>query len=361
MTTRRTFLASLAAAAAAPRATWADAGAPAVLAAGRDASGNYTLSGLSSQGAERFRISLPSRGHAAAAHPTRPQAVAFARRPGRFARVVDCPSGQIDARLDAPEGRHFYGHGAFLHGGEMLATSENDIATGAGVIGLWAPDEGYTRIGEFASGGIGPHEILALAQDRLVIANGGIRTHPDSGREKLNLPTMRPNLSLASPERGVLDQAELAPELHLSSIRHIALGPAGQIALAMQWQGDVMDAGPLLGLWTPGTPPHLCEAPPLRQMAMQGYAGSVAFSGDGKAVAISSPRGGEVQIFEAATGSFLNHWQRPDTCGLAPLGTGFLTSDGAGGMMALDTTGKARLLAHHPTAWDNHIIPLNQA
>ena len=47
------------------------------------------------------------------------------------------------------------------------------------------------------SGGIGPHEILRLPGARLLaIANGGIHTRPDTGREKLNLDTMRPNLTL---------------------------------------------------------------------------------------------------------------------------------------------------------------------
>ena len=114
---------------------WAAAGSPAYLAAARDPSGAYALFGLDGTGHDIFRIPLPDRGHAAAAHPTAPEAVAFARRPGRFALVIDCVKGRVAHRLDAPEGRHFYGHGAFLQGGAILATSENEIDTGKGASG----------------------------------------------------------------------------------------------------------------------------------------------------------------------------------------------------------------------------------
>ncbi|QDC10669.1 DUF1513 domain-containing protein [Oceanicola sp. D3] len=359
MLPRRQFLAGLAAAASLPRSSWADAGAPAYLAAARDPSGAYCLCGLSPAGALRFRIPLPDRGHAAAAHPTRPFAVAFARRPGRFALVIDCATGQQTARLEAPNGRHFYGHGAFLHGGTLLATSENDYAAGRGVIGLWAPDEGYARIGEVPSGGIGPHEILTLPGDEtLLVANGGLQTHPDHSRRVLNLTDMRPNLAVVSPDRGPLTVSELPSELAANSIRHLALRPDGLAGFAMQWQRDVVEPVPLLGLWQAGAALRLCTAPPLRALAMEGYAGSVAFSGDGAFVGITSPRGGEVQLFNAETAALVAHWRRADICGLAPSGAGFLASDGMGGLFQLSATGTAQLLARHDAAWDNHLVPL---
>ena len=107
MATRRGFIAGLLAAGAIPRPSWADAGDPAYLAAAKLPSGAYNLFGLSEDGDELFSLPLPGRGHAAAAHPLRPEAVAFARRPGTFAIVLDCRSGDIEATLETPEGRHF--------------------------------------------------------------------------------------------------------------------------------------------------------------------------------------------------------------------------------------------------------------
>ena len=127
MPSRRGFLAGLAAATLAPQPSWADAGSPAYLAAARGEDGSFVLYGLDGSGHRVFAVPLPSRGHAAAAHPSRPEAVAFARRPGTFALVIDCRSGgRLIARLAAPKGRHFFGHGAFSSDGTLLYTSEND-------------------------------------------------------------------------------------------------------------------------------------------------------------------------------------------------------------------------------------------
>ncbi|SFP82113.1 DUF1513 domain-containing protein [Tranquillimonas alkanivorans] len=359
MTTRRGFLASALAAAAIPRLSWADAGAPAYLGAAREADGAFALFGLSATGDDLFRIPLPDRGHAAAAHPDAPEAVAFARRPGTFALVIDCATGQVRHRLEAPEGRHFYGHGAFIDGGETLCTTENDFGTGDGRIGLWSRSAGYRRIGEIASHGTGPHDIKVLPGDVLVVANGGIRTHPDKGREKLNLDTMRPSLVYLDAEGALLDKVELERDLHKNSIRHLAVRPDGLVAFATQWQGAPSDGVPLLGLHRRGAAAKLAEADLAEQIAMQGYAGSVAFAGDGQSVAITSPRGGRLHRF-APDGAFLGTVRRRDVCGLAPAPGGFLASDGLGALVEVSDR-LSPLASRAGRAWDNHLIRLDTA
>jgi len=84
MTSRRAFLAGLAAAAV-PLPSWADAGSPAWLACAMEPDGGFALFGLALDGSDTFRLPLPTRGHAGAAHPSRPEAVVFARRPGGWA------------------------------------------------------------------------------------------------------------------------------------------------------------------------------------------------------------------------------------------------------------------------------------
>ncbi len=88
---------------------------------------------------------------------------------------------------------------------------------------------------------------------------------------------------------------------------------------------------------------------------MRGYAGSVAWSGGGGEVAITSPKGGRVQRFSAG-GAFLGSLARPEACGLAPLPGGFLVSDGLGGLVRLGAD--AAPLAATESAWDNHVVAL---
>ncbi|UWQ27662.1 DUF1513 domain-containing protein [Leisingera sp. M523] len=358
MATRRGFLAGLLATGLAPQASWANAGSPAFLSAGKDASGTFLLAGLTENGEILFRHPLPARGHAAAAHPVRPEAVAFARRPGRFADVIDCRTGTALARLEPPAGHHFYGHGTFSPDGSRLFTTENDFGNARGVIGVWDATDGYKRIAAFASGGIGPHDML-LRRDApgLVIANGGIETHPDSGRAKLNLPDMRPNLSYLGFDGTLQAQMELPQELHLNSIRHLAMRADGTVGFAMQWQGDPGEALPIVGLHQPGSTPRLMADGDPRVLNLNGYGGSIAFSADGAQIGVTSPRGGVLQVMDTGTGDLLQEHRMTDVCGLVMSDAGFTASTGSGQFFGVSASGK-HPLHRSDLAWDNHLIPL---
>lgn len=355
MTTRRSFLTGILATGLAPRAGWAEAGDPAFLAAARQPSGGYALFGLGPAGETKFEIPLPGRGHAAAAHPSRPLAVAFARRPGAFALVIDCAAGVTQARLEAPEGYHFYGHGAFSADGALLFTTENDFANARGMIGIWDARRGFRRMGAVPSGGVGPHEMRRMpGEETLVVANGGIETHPDSGRAKLNLPFMRPNLSYLSFDGEILEHHEPPGEWHKASMRHLAVRADGRVAVACQWQGDPAESAPLLATHARGNGLAFHHGAPGLERDMRGYAGSIAFSGPGKEIAITGPRGGLAAVF-GADGGFERLLEEADICGVANAPGGFMFTTGTGRIMS-DGTGGFTAVTRHDRAWDNHLV-----
>ncbi|QBF30470.1 DUF1513 domain-containing protein [Thalassococcus sp. S3] len=353
MATRRGFIAGLLAAGGVPALSWADAGTPAFLAAAMEANGAYALFGLKEDGTLAFRLPLPDRGHAAAAHPTRPEVAFFARRPGQYALVLDCVTGAVLRELEAPTGQHFYGHGAFFQDGELLATTENIVETGQGVVGLWSRSEGYRRIGSFSSGGVGPHELIRLSEDRLAIANGGIRTHPGSGRAKLNLETMRPNLTLMNASGHILGQVEPDRALHRNSLRHIAALPDGAVACAFQWQGDVYETPALLAIVRDGVL-QFADHDALLWTEMQGYAGSIAIGRSGPI--LTGPRGGVLARFDQAQRPIATE-RRPDVCGIAARAGQVLVTDGLGHVFRAGH-GELEHLEAHPVAWDNHVVAL---
>ncbi len=352
MATRRGFIAALAATLAVPRLTWADAGSPGFLAAAKQ-TGGFVLYGLGADGAAVFSIPLPGRGHAAAAHPIRPEAVAFARRPGSFALVIDCARAHVAHRLTPPEGRQFNGHGAFSADGALLFTSEVVAETSQGRLGIWDAARGYARLDERPTGGIGPHELRRLPGGGLVVANGGIRTDPND-RRKLNLDAMRPNLAYLSPQGDLVDLVELAPEHRQLSIRHLALGTGDSVAFAMQWQGDPAEPVPLLGLHRRGQPARLCPPADAEAWAMKGYAGSIAWGGG--RIALTSPPGGVVHVF-GADGTFQQAIRRTDVSGVAPLGDGLMVTDGTGAVSRIGAS-SLRPLQRFDLAWDNHLVAL---
>lgn len=355
MTSRRKFLAGLLAAGACPLPSWADAGDPTFLSAARKQDGSYALYGMSPDGHLVFETPLPGRGHAAAAHPHQPYAVAFARRPGTFALVIDCAQGQVERRIKAPQGRHFYGHGAFSEDGAFLFTTENDFEAGEGRIGVWDVRRGYVRIHEYSSGGVGPHDIKLMPDgNSLVVANGGIETHPDSGRTKLNIPTMRSNLSYLALDGTLLEQVELEASLRRASIRHLAVRHDGLVVMGCQWQGDLSDA-PLVFTHMPGksvTP----LPPPDHSIDLKGYIGSVAISADGALIAATSPRSDTV-LFHDQTSGQTTAFAKPDVCGAAPTRGGIALTTGTGTFLR-SVKGKPQNTATAPISFDNHLIAI---
>ncbi len=329
----------------------------------RSGSGTDFVAGIDQFGSAAFRTPLPGRGHAAAIHPGRKEAVMVARRPGRFAAVLDLHHGRVRHMVDAVDGRHFYGHAAYSADGRLLFATENNLRSGDGAIGVYDTIDSYRRVAEFPSRGIGPHDIaLGALGDALIVANGGIQTHPDFGRAKLNLDTMSPSLAILDTRDGsALRTLTLPAELHQLSIRHLATRPDGLIAVAMQYEGPASDHPPLVGLCRPGGAITLLSAPDAVQRRMANYCGSVAFDRSGEVIGVSSPRGGLFTFWSAGTGDYLASAEVPDGSGLAAddVTGAFLLSSGDGSLWRyqigngqLETLSGDRAASGH---WDNHL------
>lgn len=332
-----------------------------------DVSGKYRICGFSSRGAMAFNLALPGRGHSFAVHPEGQVAVHFARRPQRFAHVIDLVHGVVIREFNAPFDRHFYGHGVFSQDGHFLYASENHFKRECGVIGVYDAMEGYRRSGELDSHGIGPHEIQLLSDgNTLVVANGGILTSPELPRVKLNIPTMAPSLCYIDRHEGTLLQKHrLAPDLHQLSIRHIAVGKDDAVAVAMQYEGPASDVVPLVAVCRTqhlrGSPLRLFKAPADVLRSMKQYCGSICFDSSSHVVAVSAPRGNQVGFWRADTGAYLSSMMVSDGCGVSAGSRPgeFLVSSGRGGIVVADAwQGKARQL--EPAflgafRWDNHM------
>ena len=173
-----------------------------LIAACRRPDGSYSVVVLGIDGAVLSELPLEGRGHDIALDRASGQAVVFARRPGSFALAFDIHGRHEPVLFTTPPNRHFYGHGVFSADGRLLYATEHDNDTRDGLIGVYASGS-YRRIGEMPTHGIGPHEVIMLADGKtLAIANGGIETHIETGREKLNLASMRPSLAFVDSTTG---------------------------------------------------------------------------------------------------------------------------------------------------------------
>jgi hypothetical protein len=362
---RRTFLAGAASsaglAALNPDRLHATPARPELFAAARrDDRGAFSAALFSLEDGDRRAVELPSRGHDIALRPGGGEWVAFARRPGRFGVAVPT-DGRAPVWFNAAPGRHFFGHGAFSADGKLLYTTENDYDRALGRIGVRDASGGYRQIGELPAGGMEPHDVQILSDGRtMVVANGGIRTHPDFGNDELNLAEMEPSLVYIDLETGeVLEEQVLRHDLRQLSIRHLALAAGDTVVFGCQYRGPEEEHPPLVGFHRRGEHPVLVEAPVETQSALANYVGSVAADAGGFIVAASAPKGGLIAYWDVGSKRYLGCSDLKDGCGVAPTRhrASFLLTSGEGWLVEADILDLPGAMPRRsPYEWDNHAI-----
>ena len=313
---------------------------------------------LSEEGSVISRISLPARGHDVVFQPgSGKRAVVFARRPGNFACAFATDRSSEPQFFSSPAGRHFYGHGAFSLDGRLLYATENDFENARGLIGLYDASDGFRRIGEFSTDGIGPHDIHLMPNGRtLAVANGGIETHPDYGRAKLNIPTMEPSLAFIDTLDGIVRQRVSLPrELSKLSLRHMDSDDRGRLWVAGQHEGNPARIVPLVHHWNDETGLSTVSLPQAATARLKGYVGSIAFNHDSHRLAVSSPRGGVVLHYPASDPSKVTVVEQRKVCGLASHGAQFAMTSADG--TAKTARGPSEISAYR---WDNHLTASSQ-
>ncbi len=320
-------------------------------------------------GRQLFALDLPARGHDIALRPGSHEAAIFARRPGTWFVVIDSESGAVTNQQAASRNRHYFGHGVYSADGKLLYVTENDTDTGQGVVGIYDATSDYRRLAEFPSHGIGPHDIALLPDGRtLVIANGGLMTLPDSGREVLNPDTMCSTIDLVDREQGsLLARFKLEPSYRDLSLRHLTLTPRGDILFGGQYQGDAEDLPLLAGMITTKGTMTLLPMPEDELAALENYIGSVAADRDGEILAATSPHGNRIAFWNIRSREFVGSRRMADVCGVAPAPDAgeFVASSGNESCAVLNVpTGGAKPIDSAPIAnlalqvWDNHLVAL---
>ncbi len=312
--------------------------------------GSHGFALVGEDGAVLSEHFLIGRGHGFTTSAATGWSVAFARTPGNFGYAFRADGRYEPVAFSSPENRHFYGHGAFSPDGKILYATENDFENDVGIIGLYEPANGFRRIGEFPSGGIGPHEMLLTPDGTgLWVANGGIVTHPSTGKTKLNLDTMRSNICLINLKDGSIRARHETPtDWQRLSLRHMAIDNSGFVWIGAQHEGTETERAPLVARCGMEDGLTFVDLPDPALGAMRNYVGSVAASGDGKRIGFTSPEGGSLLVIDAATGTIAAQEQISSVCGIAGRGEGFLKSTETGFMNA----------RKYDELWDNHIFKL---
>ena len=335
--------------------------APLYAAAYRADGGGFGAALFHQDGTLKNTVALPDRGHGFAVDARRQRVVAFARRPGNFAFCLSQDNAQQPLWFSPPRGRHFYGHGIFSPDGRILYATENQIETSDGIIGLYDATDGFKPLGAFQTGGIGPHDLAIMPDSRtLLVANGGIKTHPDFGREELNIETMRPSLTYLDTQTGeIRETVQLSKDLHKLSLRHLAVNEAGLAIIGCQHKGARNEQPDLVLTHRIGGEPRALALPGDAAQMLNNYVSAVAIDASGRYAAVTSSKGGVVLVIDLEQRRLVKKNQLADVSGIAPApalaGAFFVTAGtSAVGEFGLNEPG----VATHQTgmAWDNHVV-----
>ena len=321
--------------------------------------GDQYVGGLQLPSRHVFGARVPLRAHGCAVHPQDSLRVLyFARRPGTQAFELDRKTNQVRTLFTTPRGRHLAGHGVFSRDGAWLYTPEHDYENIRGVIAV-RDARTFDVVAELDTRGIDPHEVLLSADgSQLVVANGGILTHPRSYRQKLNIPTMDPSLCVLDAASGACrEQWRLLD--HLLSIRHLALMKDGAVAVGLQYEGAPEAAPSVAAVYRPAVGLELLAIPDAARPRMHGYVASIAVSEAADVIAAACPYGKGVACWSASTGAYIDFIDAAETYGVSRLTDGSLIASQRDGTVFALSDGRSRsrfvtLDRESPIRWDDH-------
>ena len=249
--------------------------------------------------------------------------LAVARRPGDWLLRWDPARGSEQWQWIESD-RAFTGHVIASADGRRLYTPETDLASGQGLVGV-RDAASLEKLAEWPTHGCDPHALLLDAQGRLVVANGGIETRPETGRRKLAPGRMDPSLVRLDARDGALLGQWRLPDPRLS-IRHLAwaqrsAGAAPLLGIALQAEHEdaaTRATAPTLALFDGDAlrlaqPGHAASP----DVPLAGYGGDIAALGDGFAVSCPRAAGGGVALWEA-DGRWRGFVPLAEACALAP-------------------------------------------
>lgn len=249
---------------------------------------------------EAGAVDVPTRAHGVALDPAG-HLLAVARRPGdwllRWRGLGHAPQwGWVEPR------RSFNGHALISTDGRHLYTTETDQDSGSGFIGV-RDAQTLDKLDEWPTHGADPHQLVwdRLQPGRLIVANGGILTLPETGRVKHQLDRMDSSLVRLDAATGRLQGQWRLNDPRLS-LRHLAWGRGeAQDTLGVALQAEHAEparreSAPVLALFD-GERLRCAEPAP---RALAGYGADIAAGADG--FVVSCTRAGGLAHFSARGG-----------------------------------------------------------
>lgn len=294
----------------------------------------------------QWALAVPSRPHGLAVLPDGSCLVA-ARRPGDWLMRVSA-RGKVLARTWLPDDRRLNGHVLAGDQAGVFYSTETNLDNDQGLV-VVRDVQTLEPLQEWATQGRDPHEMLLLPTKALgrqgpclVVANGGVKTLPDLGRQSVNV------LGRVEP----LDSSLVALDVHTGAVVHTWRLADPWLSLRHLAYHDTLDAvGVALQAHHPDV--ALKQGAPIvavlsseglvcgpSNMGFSGYGGSIAAAEHG--FMVTSPVANALAAFDVQA-QLVRQYRVPEACAL---------SSGAG----LVWVGSAGLRDSSALELDNHWV-----
>lgn len=261
-------------------------------------------------------IDLPTRPHGLM-HLQGDNYLVIARRPGDWMMRLNIRTGET-SRIWQDTDRHLNGHSA--RHGELLYTTETDVLSASGALAV-RDAHTFELLQVWPTLGRDPHEMVVLPngglginEPFLLVANGGIATHPDMGRTQLNDLPMDSSLVAMHPQTGKILNKWTLNDSRLS-LRHMAVHASAVVGVAMQAHHHSMalqHSAPVLALLDEKGLRVVDES-----AGVKGYAGDIAATPEG--FVVSCTKNDSVARFDIQ-GKLLSIESAEAACALASRG-----------------------------------------
>lgn len=300
-------------------------------------------------------LEVPTRAHGLAWEADG-RLLATARRPGDWL-LRWSPENALPPQWQWTEpDRRTTGHTLRDPEASIVYSIEADLSTSRSLV--VARDAASLEVlAEYPTGGVDAHMPLLTADGELLVANGGVPTLPEAGRQRGDMDRMDSSLVLLRrPRSGRVAAVEAGERLgqwrlgdRRLSLRHMARHAGRTVGIALQAEHDdpaSRQAAPLLALFD-GRQLHAVAA----DRTLAGYGGDIAATVDG--FAVSATRAGGVARF-SSQGVWLGFEPLTDACALVSDGPGWW----AGGVRAVvdHEAAERRELGLPDLRLDNHWV-----
>lgn len=319
-----------------------------------DKLGQNYLAALDEHGLLYYQLPIPERAHDSLYNRISNEAIYFGRSPSQSIYIVNIENKELAAVVNSASNRHFYGHGVIDKTCRYLYVVEKNTLTNKGCIGVYDTRDGYKKIDEFDSYGVGPHQIALLSDNKtVVVANGGLLK--DKDKNIINESSFQSSLAYIDTSNGVLIEA-YPSEYKGNSLRHLTVDKDDGVFVGAQSYDDAVAPLVFSHQGEDQLVPFLAEE--YIWQAHNRYTASLVVLND--QLIVSSPRGNVLTRWDITTGQFLSKHHYIDVAGLSlqtdPGASRLFVSTGQG--RVIDFGGNKSQRANYylkDIAWDNHL------